>query len=145
MSAVTPARQLQQIFNHAAIEQCNSYSRHIFKQLHQCNTAAMGMHHYRCSDRHCPGCGGLKKEQWIENLTAQLFPTGYYHVVFTLPHEFNALMLGNRTALFKLLFQSASAALLQFATDPQYLGAVCGITAVLHTWGQDLSFHPHVH
>lgn len=158
--ATTLGRELQQIFNHPATVHCNSYSQHIFKQLHQCNTAAMGMHHYRCNDaacnhlhqqyhscgnRHCPNCGGLKKEQWIQNLTAQLFPTSYYHVVFTIPHEFNTLILGKRKEFFSLLFQSATATLLQFAADPQYLGAVCGITTVLHTWGQDLSFHPHLH
>lgn len=160
MSASVSAEELQQIFGHSSIEQHNPCSRHIFRQLHQCHTAAMGVHHYRCDDRgcnhlhrqyhccgnrHCPNCGGLKKEQWIENLTAQLFPAGYYHVVFTIPHEFNSLTLGNRRAMYKLLFDAASAALLRFAGDPQYIGAVCGITAVLHTWGQDLSFHPHIH
>jgi hypothetical protein len=120
----------------------------------------MGMHHYKCDDencnhahyqyhscgnRHCPNCGGLKKEQWIENLTAQLFPTAYYHVVFTLPHEFHPLILGNRKEMFTLLFDAASQTLLQFAADEKYLGATGGITAVLHTWGQDLSFHPHLH
>ena len=86
----------------------------------------------------------------IENLTAQLFPTAYYHslsrhcgMVFTVPHEFNALTLGNRREMYKLLFDAASATLLQLGNDPQYLGAACGITMVLHTWGQDLSFHPH--
>jgi hypothetical protein len=118
------------------------------------------MHHYQCDDpgchhihqqyhscgnRHCPNCGGLKKEQWIENLTAQLFPTAYYHVVFTLPHEFHALILGNRKAMFNLLFESASATLLQLGSDPQHLGATIGITSILHTWGQDLCFHPHLH
>jgi hypothetical protein len=81
----------------------------------------------------------------IENLTAQLFPTPYYHVVFTVPHEFNSLTLGNRKKMFNLLFQAASQTLLQFSGDAQYLGATCGITSVLHTWGQDLSFHPHLH
>jgi Putative transposase/Transposase zinc-binding domain len=160
MSTAATGQQLQQIFGHASIQNCNKYSRYIFRQLHHCHTAAMGMHYYKCDDascnhihtqyhscgnRHCPNCGGLKKEQWIENLTAQLFPTSYYHVVFTLPHEFNALILGNRKEMFNLLFESASATLLRFAADPQYLGAVCSITAVLHTWGQDLSFHPHLH
>lgn len=153
-------QQLQKMFDHPFICNSNAYSRHIFNQLHHCHTAVLGMHHYQCDDknchhihrqyhscgnRHCPNCGGLKKEQWIENLTAQLFPTAYYHMVFTVPHEFNALMLGNRKVMFNLLFQSASAALLQFSSDPQYLGATCGITAVLHTWGQQLSFHPHLH
>ena len=159
-AAAVTATQLQQLFGHAGLANVNAYSQHIFHRLHQCHTAAMGMHHYMCDDkkcnhlhqqyhscgnRHCPNCGGLKKEQWIENLTAQLFPTSYYHVVFTVPHEFNALMLGNRKEMFTLLFQAASQTLLQFSADEQYLGAACSITAVLHTWGQDLSFHPHLH
>jgi Putative transposase/Transposase zinc-binding domain len=153
-------QSLQYIFNHPGIQSCNAYSKNIFSQLHGCHTAAIGMHHYKCDDatcnhihcqyhscgnRHCPNCGGLKKEQWIENLAAQLFPTNYYHVVFTLPHEFNSLILGNRKEMFTLLFEAASQTLLQFATDEKYLGATGGITAVLHTWGQDLSFHPHLH
>lgn len=160
LSTLSIGQQLQQIFDHPGIQHCNTYSRHIFNQLQHCHTAAMGMHHYKCDDkncnhihqqyhscgnRHCPNCGGLKKEQWVENLTAQLFPTAYYHVVFTIPHEFNPLILGNRKAMFNLLFEAASQTLLQFSTDDQYLGATCGITAVLHTWGQDLSFHPHLH
>ena len=158
--ATQVGQQLQQIFNHPFAHNGNAYSRHIFNRLHHCHTAALGMHHYKCDDascqhihhqyhscgnRHCPNCGGLKKEQWIENLTAQLFPTAYYHVVFTVPHEFNALMLGNRKLMFNLLFDSASATLLQFGKDPAYLGGTIGITTVLHTWGQQLSFHPHLH
>jgi len=92
-------------------------------------------------NRHCPNCGSLKKEQWIEDLTADLLPTGYYHVVFTLPHELHPIILGNRKALFKLLFDASSQTLLQFAKDPQWLGGKCSITMVLHTWGQQLSFH----
>lgn len=160
MSAPVSGAQLRSVFGHACTLQTNAYSKHIFSQLQHCHTAAMGMHYYKCNDaecnhihrqyhscgnRHCPDCGGLKKEQWIENLTAQLFPVSYYHVVFTVPHEFNALMMGNRKAMFNLLFEAASATLLQFSNDPQYLGASCGITAILHTWGQDLSFHPHLH
>jgi len=159
-AAAVPALQLQQLFGHACTTNSNGYSQHIFNRLHHCHTAAMGMHHYRCDDaacnhlhqqyhscgnRHCPNCGGLKKEQWIENLTAQLFPTAYYHVVFSVPHEFNSLMLANRKPMFNLLFEAASQTLLQFSADEHYLGATCGITAVLHTWGQNLSFHPHVH
>lgn len=160
MSSVAIGQQLQYIFGYAGTQNFNACSQHIFRQLQGCHTASMGMHYYKCDDancnhihtqyhscgnRHCPNCGGLKKEEWIEHLTAQLFPTSYYHVVFTLPHEFNSLVLPDRKAMFNLLFESASAALLEFAADPQYLGAVCGITAVLHTWGQDLSFHPHIH
>ena len=160
MSTVSTAQQLQQLFGQAASKPFNAVSKQVFSRLHQCHTAANGSHTYRCSgadchqlhyqyhscgNRHCPNCGGLKKEQWIENLTADLLPTSYYHVVFTLPHEFHPLVLGNRKAMFKLLFDAASKTLLQFAKDEKYLGGKCSITAVLHTWGQQLSFHPHVH
>lgn len=151
---------LQKIFGQAASLPFNNYSQQVFSKLHHCHTSAIGMHTYRCSDpdckhlhqqyhscgnRHCPNCGGLKKEQWVEDLTADLLPTAYYHVVFTLPHELHSIILGNRKELFKLLFDAASKTLLQFAGDPQYLGAKCSITAILHTWGQQLSFHPHLH
>jgi hypothetical protein len=160
MSTQSNALELQQVFGKAASHTFNAYSQHVFTKLHDCHTAAMGVHTYKCSDpgcnhlhhqyhscgnRHCPNCGQLKKEQWIENLTADLLPTAYYHVVFTLPHELHPVILGNRIALFKLLFDAASQTLLQFAHDPKYLGAKCSITAVLHTWGQQLSFHPHLH
>lgn len=153
-------QQFQSVFAQAQHHLTNPYSLAIFDQLTACRTAALGMHSYQCDDpnckhlhhqyhscgnRHCPNCGGLKKEQWIENLTAQLFPTKYYHVVFTLPHELNGLIMGNRKLLFNVLFEAASSTLIQFSSDPQYLGATCGITAILHTWGQDLSFHPHLH
>ena len=76
---------------------------------------------------------------------ADLLPTGYYHVVFTLPQELHPMILGNRKVLFKLLFDAAAQTLLQFAKDPQWLGGRCSITSILHTWGQQLSFHPHIH
>jgi hypothetical protein len=158
--ASTITQQLQAAFGKAPAHCQNPVSLHIFNKLHHCHTADLGMHCYRCNDpdchqlhhqyhscgnRHCPNCGGLKKEQWVEDLAAQLFPTSYYHVVFTLPHTFNSLVMGNRKLLFNLLFEAATATLLQFAHDPQYLGATCGITTILHTWGQNLSFHPHLH
>ena len=160
MMAVSNTQKLQQLFGQAAAGSGNAYSRQVFSRLHHCHTAANGSPTYRCNDgecnhlhyqyhscgnRHCPNCGGLKKEQWIDNLTSELLPTGYYHVVFTLPHEFHPLVPGNRKALFKLLFDASSQTLLQLATDPQWLGGKCSITTVLHTWGQQLSFHPHVH
>jgi hypothetical protein len=160
MSTRSTAQELQQVFGKAASQSFNPYSKHVFTKLHDCHTAAIGMHTYKCNDagcnhlhhqyhscgnRHCPNCGQLKKEQWIEDLTADLLPTAYYHVVFTLPHELHPVILGNRRELFKLLFDSASQTLLQFARDAKYLGAKCSITAVLHTWGQQLGFHPHLH
>lgn len=154
------AGELQQVFGQASSLPFNTYSKQVFTKLHQCHTAAIGVHTYKCSNpgcnnlhhqyhscgnRHCPNCGGLKKEQWIENLTADLLPTAYYHVVFTLPHRLHPIILGNRKEMFKLLFDSASQTLLQFAQDAKYLGAKCSITSILHTWGQQLSFHPHIH
>jgi Putative transposase/Transposase zinc-binding domain len=160
MSIRSMAGELQQVFGKAASHPFNPYSKQVFTKLHDCHTAAIGVHTYKCSapgcnhlhhqyhscgNRHCPNCGGLKKEQWIENLTADLLPTAYYHVVFTLPHELHPVILGNRKELFKLLFDAASQTLLQFAQDPKYLGGKCSITTVLHTWGQQLGFHPHLH
>jgi hypothetical protein len=160
MCAVSNAALLQQLFAQQTVQSFNVYSRQVFSSLHHCHTAALGVHTYRCNDaachhlhhqyhscgnRHCPNCGGLKKEQWAENLTADLLPTAYYHIVFTLPHELHPIVMGNRRAMFKLLFDAASQTLLQLAGDPQWLGGKCSITSVLHTWGQQLSFHPHVH
>ncbi len=160
MCGVNKAAMMQRLFAPQAVQSFNVYSRQVFSRLHHCHTAALGVHTYRCNDaachhlhhqyrscgnRHCPNCGGLKKEQWIENLTADLLPTAYYHIVFTLPHELHPIMMGNRSVMFKLLFDAASQTLLQVAGDPQWLGGRCSITSVLHTWGQQLSFHPHVH
>jgi hypothetical protein len=87
----------------------------------------------------------VKKEEWIEARTRELLPVKYYHVVFTLPHELNALVMGHQRLLYKLLFDASAQTLLAFGRDEKYLGAQPGIISVLHTWGQQLSFHPHVH
>jgi hypothetical protein len=136
---------------------------HVQKVLHRlktCRTAALGYHVYHCSneecdgikyqyhscrDRHCPQCGAIKKDEWIEARMQELLPVKYYHVVFTLPHELNSLVLGHRKILYNLLFDASAQTLITFAKDKKYLGAVPGIISVLHTWGQQLSFHPHVH
>ena len=138
----------------------NLHVQTVLQRLMICRTAALGYHVYRCGneacgyikyqyhscrDRHCAGCGALKKQEWIEARMQELLPVKYYHVVFTLPHELNSIVLGNRRALFKLLFDASAQTLLSFAKDPKYLGAMPGIISVLHTWGQQLSFHPHIH
>jgi hypothetical protein len=158
--SVTPATLQQTVFAHPSIAAFNAYSRAVFAKLRQCHTAAIGFHRLRCDDqhcqhthwqyhscgnRHCPACGSWKKEQWIDFKTTELLPTAYYHVVFTLPHELNPIILRHRKVLFKLLFDAAAHALLTLGKDPKYLGAETGFTSILHTWGQDLSFHPHVH
>jgi len=135
-------------------------SYRILSKLETCRTQAMGFHYYGCNstscsykekvyhscrNRHCPNCGNSKKEEWIESRLRELLPCKYYHVVFTLPHQLNSLILGNRKELFDLLFSATSYTLLKFSKDEQYMGAQPGITSVLHTWGQQLSFHPHMH
>ncbi|MCH7410682.1 IS91 family transposase [Belliella sp. DSM 111904] len=150
----------QSLFRHQSISNFNPYSRTVFADLAACHTAAKGYHLSRCNDqqcgniahryhscgnRHCPNCGSMKRDAWIESRMDELLPTAYYHIVFTLPHELNPVFMGNRAKLFDLLFLAASQTLLKHARMPEYLGAEPGITMVLHTWGQDLSFHPHVH
>src|SRR5688572_24870887 len=121
---------------------------HLGYHLYRCEDEACGHLHYQyhsCRDRHCPQCGALKKQQWIEARTRELLPIKYYHVVFTLPSELNAVAMGNRRQLLKLLFDASAQTLLTFGRDQQYLGAQLGVVSVLHTWGQSLSFHPHIH
>lgn len=135
-------------------------SHAVLSRIERCRTADFGYHAYRCTDsdcgaiqyvyhscrnRHCPQCGNSKKEEWIEARMKELLPVKYYHAVFTIPHQLNSLVMGNRTAMFTLLFDAASHTLMQFAKDERHLGAQPGIIAVLHTWGQQLTFHPHIH
>ena len=155
-------RQLlqQKIFGHTSIKHFNICSQAIFNRLNKCHTAAIGVHHLKCNkascgnqlyqyhscnDRHCPNCGGLKKEQWLQDRMCELLPTTYYHIVFTLPQELRSLVMGNRTALFNLLFEAAHYTINTLSADIKWLGAKPGIVSILHTNGQDLSFHPHIH
>lgn len=156
-----PKATVQQVLlKHPAHTSSNAHVQKVLQRLRTCRTSALGYHVYRCSDeecghvkyqyhscrdRHCPQCGALKKQEWIEARTAELLPVKYYHVVFTLPHELNSLVMGHRKLLYKLLFDASSQTLLKFAADPKYLAAMPGIISVLHSWGQQLSFHPHIH
>jgi len=162
LSYTTPRATVQQVLlkHYEPKTDTNVHVQQVMHRLQKCRTAALGYHAYRCSDkgcayikyqyhscrdRHCPNCGALKKQQWIEARMQELLPVKYYHVVFTLPHELNSLVMGHRALLYKLLFDASSQTLLTFAKDPQYLAALPGIISVLHTWGQQLSFHPHIH
>lgn len=160
MAAIKKAATVQSIISNTTFTNCNAHTKNVFSQLQKCRTSALGYHLYKCKDepcgqvkyvyhscrnRHCPGCGGMQQAQWIDDRRAELLPINYYHVVFTLPHQLNSIILGNRTPLYKLLFDASAKTLLQFAADKKYLGATPGIISVLHTWGQQLSFHPHIH
>ena len=100
---------------------------------------------HSCRNRHCPKCQNLQKTRWLLERSEKLLPTSYFHVVVTLPHELNPLILKNRQILYPLFFEAASEALIELAKGWKRLGAQPGFTAILHTWTQELRFHPHLH
>ena len=126
--------------------------------IKKCRTAALGGHidrcekcnkmhlfYHSCRNRHCPICQGHKVVQWVRAREKELLPVGYFHVVFTLPREVNIVALQHPRKVYAALFKAAWQTLNQFATNPKHLGAKLGMIAVLHTWGQNLSLHPHLH
>ncbi|MGH8767903.1 MAG: IS91 family transposase, partial [Burkholderiales bacterium] len=115
-------------------------------QLAQCDHC--GQTHYRyhsCRNRHCPKCQTLTKERWLERQRAELLPVAYFHLVFTLPHELNALAQGNPRAIYGLLFAAVSKTLLEFGRNPRWLGGEIAASLLLHTWNQVLLQHIHLH
>ena len=130
----------------------------VLRHIATCRTAALGGHldvcdtcayehnsYNSCRDRHCPKCQATERARWIAERTERLLPVPCFHVVFTLPSELRPLALRNKAPLYDLLFRAASSTLRRLARDPKRLGADIGVTAVLHTWGQDMHFHPHLH
>ena len=98
-----------------------------------------------CGNRHCPKCLTHARDLWLAERSKELLPVGYFHVVFTLPHELSWLALQNKKVIYDLLLRASARTLLEIAADPQHLGAEIGFLSVLHTWGQNLQHHPHVH
>jgi hypothetical protein len=132
--------------------------RRALHAIETCRTAVLGGHqetcdrcgavrlsYNSCRNRHCPKCQTLTKERWLAARKADLLPVPYFHVVFTLPHALNALAQGNPRVIYTLLFRAAADTLLAFGRDPRHLGGTIGITSILHTWGQTLSQHLHLH
>lgn len=128
------------------------------RAIEVCRTATLGGHkdqcdqcghleisYNSCRNRHCPKCQTLRKEKWIEARSEDLLPIEYFHVVFTIPSELNPLVLMNQKVLYDLLFRSASETLAELAQAPKHLGATVGVIGILHTWGQNLMGHPHLH
>lgn len=128
------------------------------RAIELCRTAALGGHVERCSqcdftriaynscrNRHCPKCQNAERAHWLESRKAELLPVEYFHVVFTIPEELARIAFHNKEALYGILFRTASETLLTIARDPKHLGAEIGFFAILHTWGQNLLHHPHVH
>ena len=137
-----PCPQVRQTLRDLALCRTPALGGHV-AQCDHCG--AVRYHDHSCGNRSCPQCGGTKRAAWLARCQADLLPVPYFHVVFTLPHELSALALGNRELLYRLLFDSAKETLLEVAADPKHLGARIGVLMVLHTWGQKLDHHPHVH
>jgi hypothetical protein len=98
-----------------------------------------------CRNRHCPKCQTQARQRWLAAREQEVLPTAYFHVVFCVPHELNVLALENPRCFYNLLFAAASATLLEVAANPNRLGAEIGVITILHTWGQNLLLHPHIH
>jgi hypothetical protein len=137
---------------------CTAPNRRVLRDLAACRTAALGGHLERCNacgftritynscrHRHCPSCLGTARAAWLNRQEADVLPVAYLHVVFTLPEPLRQLALQNKRVVYGILFRAVSETLRQVARDPKHLGAEIGLLAVLHTWGQNLTLHPHLH
>ena len=133
--------------------------RKAMTDIEACRTAALGGHvdvcdqgcgfsrisYNSCRNRNCPKCQGLQSAKWLEKRSDRILPTHYFHMVFTVPHELLGIVLRNKTTLYNILFRAAANSLLEFAKQWERLQAKVGFTAILHTWNQDMQFHPHLH
>ncbi|MBO7674357.1 MAG: IS91 family transposase [Atopobiaceae bacterium] len=132
--------------------------RRAYDDMLACRTAELGGHVDRCEgcghelisynscrNRHCPKCQAMRRERWVAREGCDLLDVGYYHVVFTVPHELGCVFWRNQREMYNLLFRCAWATVAEFAADRKWLGARTGAVAVLHTWGRKLQYHPHVH
>lgn len=162
---VRPALELADIlrvhadaFLNAPAPPVSSAKRRVLTRITACRTSALGGHVQRCTDcdfervaynscrdRHCPKCQAAARGEWLAAREARLLPVRYFHVVFTLPRQIADIALQNKKVLYAILMRSAAETLQQIAQDPKHLGARIGFLSVLHTWGQNLLHHPHVH
>jgi Putative transposase/Transposase zinc-binding domain len=130
----------------------------VLRAIAHCRTAVLGGHRHQCPscghcavvfhscrNRHCPKCQVAARHRWLTARQKELLAVGYFHVVFTLPHPLSPLLLQNKKLLYDLLFRASAETLLEIALDPKHLGAEIGFLSVLHTWGQNLRHHPHIH
>ena len=130
----------------------------VLRAIERCRTMALGGHSDECStcnhsaisdnscrNRHCPNCQAQARQRWLQAREEELLGLSYFHVVFTVPHLLNPLCRNNAQLLYDLLFRTAAETMLEVAADPKHWGAEIGFLAILHTWGQNLSLHPHIH
>jgi Putative transposase/Transposase zinc-binding domain len=147
-------------YGEAYLEQygASGQQRRVVRDIQVCRTAALGGHitqcdqcghqtivYNSCRNRHCPKCQGAARARWLDARASELLPVPYFHVVFTVPEVLGPLALPNQRVMYNVLFQAVADTLLEVAANPQRLGARLGVLAVLHTWGQNLLHHPHVH
>jgi hypothetical protein len=145
-------------YAHAHDGHLGRVERRVMSAIELCRTAALGGHTEQCEDcglircaynscrnRHCPKCQGQARAEWLAARQAELLPVAYFHVVFTLPAPAAEIAFQNKACVYAILFRAAAETLSRIAADPRHLGAALGIVAVLHTWGQSLHHHPHVH
>ena len=155
--------KIKEILNKGLEEYENShkivgYKKSTIKAIKNCKTEKMGAHKYVCDEcgyeeiaynscrnRHCPNCQIMKKLKWIEARKEEVLNIKYYHVVFTIPSELYNIVYQNQSKMYNVLFKAASETLQELAQDKKYLGAEIGFFSILHTWGQNLMYHPHVH
>ena len=129
-----------------------------FNAIRNCGTKELGYHicicnecgeeyfgYNSCRNRHCPMCQNYAREKWIQKESSYLLNSKYFHIITTVPYELNEIFLHNQKVCYDILFKSTSESILQLAQDPKWLGATVGITSILHTWGQTMEFHPHIH
>lgn len=151
-------RQIGPVYREEHTAALSRGQRRVMSAIEQCRTAALGGHveqcdacgHQRiafnsCRNRHCPKCQSLLRAQWLQDRQAELLPVEYFHVVFTLPQEVAAIAYQNKAVVYDILFHATSQTLRTIAADPKHLGAEIGFIAILHTWGQNLLHHPHLH
>ena len=130
----------------------------VFNAIINCHTKELGIHSSiceicgeeyfsfnSCRNRHCPMCQNYQKELWIQNESSYLLDCPYFHIVTTIPFELNEIIFYNKKDCYNILFKSTSESILELANDPKWLGAKIGITSILHTWGSNMEFHPHIH
>lgn len=155
--------EVQDIFNIAFQAYCSDHyvpieSKKVAQAIMNCRTSALGGHidycpecgyernaYNSCRNRHCPKCQTIKKEQWIGRRCEDIVDVPHFHVVFTIPSELYTICLQNLSTVYGLLFRSSANTIKELTSDPKHLGALPGFTSVLHTWGQNLGYHPHIH
>ena len=151
-------RQTGPVYRQQHADALSRGQRCVMSAIERCRTAALGGHVEQCDDcahqriafnscrnRHCPKCQSLVRAQWLEDRQADLIPADYFHVVFTLPEEIAAIAYQNKAVVYEILFHATAETLRTIAADPKHLGAEIGFIAILHTWGQNLLYHPHLH